>query len=50
MMDITTALEIVINLAEQNIIDKEDCPEEHARQREAIDTVTDMAVNQFGDE
>lgn len=49
-MDIAEALQIVIDLAKQNIAPEEDMPEEHARQVEAINMVEDMAVNQFGDE
>jgi hypothetical protein len=50
MMDIAEALQIVIDLAKQNVVDEVDMPEEHARQVEAINIVEDMAVNQFGDD
>lgn len=49
VMDIQEALQIVLDLAKQNVIEIRDDAEEHARQMEAIDTVEDMAVNQFGD-
>lgn len=49
-MDIAEALQIVIDLAKQNVVDEVDMPEEHARQVEAINIVEDMAVNQFGDD
>lgn len=50
MTTLKEALQIVIDLAKQNVIDIRDEPEEHARQMEAIDMVEDMAVNQFGDD
>lgn len=49
-MDIKEALQIVIDLAKQGVIDIRDDAVEHARQMEAIDTVEDMAVNKFGDD
>lgn len=49
-IDIADALQIVLDLASQNIIDLRDDPKEHARQREAINIVTDLAVNEFGDD
>jgi len=49
MTNLKEALQIVIDLAKQNVIDIRDAPEEHARQMEAIDMVEDMAVNEFGD-
>lgn len=49
-MDNADALQIVIDLARQNIVDKLDNPEEHERQSTACDIVEDIAVNQFGDE
>lgn len=49
-MDNADALQIVIELARQNIIDKRENPEEHARQTTACDMVEDIAVNQFGDD
>lgn len=42
MMDIQTALQIVLELARNMALD--------AEQREACDIVEDMAVNQFGDD
>ena len=49
-MDIADALQIVIDLAKQNVIDENEMPEEHERQTVAIGVVEDMAVNQFGDD
>lgn len=49
-MDIADALQIVIDLARQNLCDEKDMPEEHARQLEACDMVEDFAVNQCGDD
>jgi hypothetical protein len=49
-MDMREALQIVLDLAKDNVIDPREDLEEHARQMEAIDTVEDMAVNQFGDD
>jgi hypothetical protein len=45
-MDIAGALRIVIDLARQNIIDRDDDVEEHERQNQAINMVEDLAVNQ----
>ena len=50
MMDIADALEIVLDLAKQNVIDDPDMKEERERQMEAIGIVEDMAVNQLGDD
>lgn len=50
VLGIKEALQIVLDLAKQNVIDIFDDAKEHARQMEAIDTVEDMAVNQFGDD
>jgi hypothetical protein len=47
-MSVKDAFQIVIELARQNLVDKIDMPEEHARQLEAINTLEDIAVNQFG--
>lgn len=44
------AFQIVLDLAKQNVIDIRDDSVEHARQMEAIETVEDFVVNQFGDE
>jgi hypothetical protein len=49
VLDAAEALQIVIDLAKQNVIDKHDMPDEHEKQMEAIRVVEDMAVNQFGD-
>lgn len=50
MMDIADALQIVIDLARQNIInDDPDMEDQRRQQLEAIDVVEDMATNQFGD-
>ena len=49
-MDITLALQIVLDLARGNICDEHMCPSEYATQIAACDAVEDMAVNQFGDE
>ena len=40
-MEVSEALQIVVDLARQNVIDIRDMPAEHARQMEAIDTVED---------
>lgn len=49
-MDIADALQIVIDLAKQNVVNESEMPDEHERQIEAIGIVEDMAVNQFGDD
>lgn len=49
-MDAADALQIVLDLARQNIIDDPDMEDEAARQSEACDIVEDIAVNQFGDD
>jgi len=53
-MHIKEALQIVIELADQNALDPEHCDAElrdqAELQREAISIVEDMAVNQFGDD
>jgi hypothetical protein len=49
-MELATAMQIVLDLAKQNVIDHREHEEEHARQNEAIDTVEDFAVNHLGDE
>ncbi len=49
-MDILRALEIVIELAQQNIApDEVDMEEQRRIQLDAINTVEDMIVNQFGE-
>jgi len=50
MMDIAEAFQIVLDLARQNVIDDPDMQDEHDRQLEAINIITDLAVNQFGDD
>lgn len=49
-MDAAAALQIVLDLARQNMADQHDMPHEYARQLVALNTVEDMAVNQLGDE
>ena len=51
-MDFAAALQIVIDLASQNVLsvqeaNENDLQEERKRQLEAINMVEDMAVNQF---
>lgn len=48
-MDMAKALEIVIELARQNVADQLDHPKHYKEQEEAINMVEDLAVNQFGD-
>jgi len=49
-MDIKDALQVVLELAQQNVADQLDHPDFNKEQQLAIDVVTDMAVNQFGDD
>ena len=49
-MDLTNAVEIVLELARQNVADTADMPHEHARQIHAIRMVEDLVVNQLGDD
>lgn len=49
-MDMAKAIQVVLELAKQNMIDVHEMPDEHAKQQEAIDTVEDFAVNQLGDD
>ena len=54
-MTIQEALQIVIELATQNVIpyefnDQEGTNAEHERQTEAINLVEEMAANQYGDD
>lgn len=54
-MDIAAALQIVIDLAKQNVLEEKDVIEDDLTQQmldqeEAINMVEDMAVNQFGDD
>lgn len=50
VMDTADALQIVLDLARQNVIDEKEMPEEHARQVAACDIVEDLAVNEYGDD
>jgi hypothetical protein len=49
-MDIAAALQIVIDLARQNVADQLEHPDHFREQQDAINMVEDMAVNQFGDD
>lgn len=56
-MDIKEALQIVLDLARENILDQKEVDQDPEilqpmvdRQKLACDTVEDMAVNQFGDD
>lgn len=53
-MDIANALQVVLDLARQNVIEMaepdEDRQAEQERQLEAIRMVEDLAVNQYGDD
>lgn len=49
-MDIAAALQIVIDLAKQNVADQLEHPDHFREQQDAINMVEDMAVNQFGDD
>lgn len=44
-MDIEEAFEMVLELAQQNVIDDPEMKEESNRQQLAIDTVQDFAMN-----
>ena len=48
-MKIEEAMQIVLDLALQNIIDIREIPEEHARQHEAWDTCHDFYLNNVAD-
>ena len=48
-MDTDTAFELVLELAQQNIIDARDYPDEAKRQQEAIDIVTDFYVKNIAE-
>lgn len=48
-MDIVEALQIVLSLARDNVIDPRDDSDESERQKQACDMVEDIIVNQFGD-
>ena len=49
IMDTDTAFELVLELAQQNVIDAHDDLDEAKRQQEAIDVVTDFYVNNIAD-
>jgi hypothetical protein len=49
-MTTAEAFQIVLDLARQNVIEDDEFADEAARQREALDIIEDIAVNQFGDE
>jgi len=49
-MNIAAALQIVLDLAKQNVCDQPEMPDEYARQMEAITIVEDLAVNEYGDD
>lgn len=48
-MDTDSAFELVLELAQQNVIDARDCPDEAKRQQAAIDVVTDFYVNNIAE-
>lgn len=50
VMDAASAFAIVLDLARQGMISAEDMPDEHERQREAINIIEDIAANEYGDE
>jgi len=49
-MDMREALQIVLDLAKQSVIDPEDDEQEHVRQSEAIEVVEEMVICGYGDE
>jgi hypothetical protein len=49
-MDTATALQIVLDLARQNMVDPDDNEEEYLRQAQAIAIIEDLAVNEYGDD
>lgn len=49
-MDVARAFEIVLELAEQNVIDQQDNPSEYNEQMEALRIITDIATNEYGDD
>jgi hypothetical protein len=49
-MDMAEALQIVLDLARQNICDEKEIPQEYIRQIEACNMVEDLAVNEYGDD
>jgi len=49
-VDIADAIQIVLSLARDNVIDDDELQAERDRQLEALDTVEDFVVNQLGDD
>lgn len=49
-MDTAEALQIVLDLARQNVIEDDDLQDERDRQLEAIAIIEDLAVNEYGDD
>ncbi len=49
-MDITEALEIILSLARENILDPREDLDESLKQKQACDVVEDFIVNELGDE
>jgi len=49
-MNLADAMQIVLSLARDNVIDDDDLQAERDRQLEAVDTVEDFVVNQLGDD
>jgi len=49
-MDLARAIEIVLELARENIIDIQDDADEHAAQHNACNLLEDFVVNQLGDD
>lgn len=49
-MDITEALELILSLARDNILDPREDLDESAKQKQACDMVEDFIINQLGDE
>lgn len=49
-MDLADAIQIVLDLARQNIIDIKYDADAHAAQKYACDILEDFAVNQLGDD
>lgn len=49
-MDIAEALQLVLSLARDNILDPREDLDESVKQKQACDMVEDFIVNQLGDE
>ena len=49
-MELSAAVEVVLELARGNLCDEEELPEEHERQVVACNVVEDFAVNHLGEE